>query len=194
MGSGRSPLPSSVGDTTILILNTNRLETRLLTDYITYHLSSNLTNQRRPMKYPIKEYLDQRKKCISEIVRKETMQTTPWFWFNKFTTQDLELQIDDFFLQPGIKTPFHLYQFLGITYQEGIELQGIPELAGMIEFAKDRTRVEIIDNGFLEDKSFSKWYLEKFQDEVKVNNTSPVINITLDTTPSPHLDIFEEAE
>ncbi len=99
----------------------------------------------------------------------------------------LEKLLDDFFMLDVFPlTLTHLYSYLNITYFISLKLKGDnPKYNTLLTAAENMVELQVIQNGFKEDKSFSKWYLERytaptyFTEEVQESET--IVNITLDT-------------
>jgi len=89
--------------------------------------------------------------------------------------------------KPVMFTPHHLYNYLNLTWEEAMFIESMDEDMGrLLRMAKMDAVISIIDNGFLDDKSFSKWYLDKYipaPAEVTEQITDNRIEIIFDRGP-----------
>ena len=75
---------------------------------------------------------------------------------------------------------------INLTFDMVMTLEQEQDIKLAFELCRQRLVLNVIDNGFLDDKSFSKWYLDKYipsSPEVLDQISDTSITITLDHGP-----------
>ena len=116
----------------------------------------------------------------------------------KTTAKKMEQVLNEFFLSNELLTKNHLYSYLNIDWITALELKkASSDIKMLLTKAENECELNVINLGFDTDKSFPKYYLDKYQstpgDVLEQIDSTPEIHIHLDTTPSPHQDIFDES-
>jgi len=84
-----------------------------------------------------------------------------------------------------IQTKSHLYVHLGYTESQVQKLKESPEVKEILEIAENICNLQVIEHGFQVDKSFGRWYLERYQNPPEdVHRDIEPITITFDRGPS----------
>jgi len=101
-------------------------------------------------------------------------------------------KIEEFYLTSKSfpRTPHHLYKFLGVDFFTVMELEVDPEIKRIFDITRGNLYTEIIDFGFMTDKSFAKYYLDRYPENsgnISISNGTTVV-INLDNTPGYDLE------
>ena len=106
-----------------------------------------------------------------------TAQTSP---------KKLQDRLNEFFDRYPQPTKSHLYRFLGLDWIKSLELKKLnQDISLLLTEAENICETEIIEQGFEKDKSFAKYYLDKYHvtpDDVH-QQADTKIEIILDTGP-----------
>ena len=104
----------------------------------------------------------------------------------KTSPKKLQDRLNEFFDRYPIPTKSHLYRFLGLDWIKSQELKNLnPDIQLLLIEAENLCETNIIEQGFEKDKSFAKYYLDKYHvtpDDVQEQQDYK-IEIVLDTGP-----------